>query len=209
MEKIIILGGGGHAKAVITVIKKTGRFEILGYLDITNRGEILGIKFLGDDERLSDIKREHPQCAAALGVGHVSISSKRCELKSKLEDLKFDLPAIISPTAIINEDVKIGKGSVVHDGVIVNSGAVIGECSIINNNSTIDHDCQIADFVHIAPGATLSGGVEVGARSIVGAGASVIQNTIIGDDCLIGAGAVVTDKCEEPGTYVGIPVRRT
>ena len=65
MEKIIIAGGGGHAKAVITVIKKVSQFEILGYVDESDQGTILGVSYLGNDHKLEEIIQEHPHCNAA------------------------------------------------------------------------------------------------------------------------------------------------
>ena len=207
MEKIIIVGGGGHAKAVITIVKKIKKYRILGYVDIRNNGSILGVKYLGGDQELLELLKRNPGCSAVLGIGYVTISAKRRELKAKLKKSGFKLPAIVSPTAVINEEVVIGEGTVIHDNVVVNSGTRIGAGAIINNTSSIDHDCRIGDFVHIAPGAVLSGGVQVGENSIVGIGSCVVQYKTITKDCIIGAGAAVINDCLKPGVYVGVPAK--
>lgn len=208
MKEIIVIGGGGHSKSVICLIKKLGDFRIIGYLDNVDKGSILGIGYLGNDNYLKKIINDYPDCSAVIGIGNLKISSQRRDLKEKLEQAGFKLPALISPTAIINEEVRIGNGSVIMDGVIINSGSSIGECAIINTASVIDHDCNLGDFVHLAPSATLSGGVEIGENSIIGAGATVIQYKKICVNCIIGAGAVVTDDCNLAGTYVGVPARK-
>ena len=41
-QDIIIIGGGGHAKACIDIIESTGLYNILGYVD---REETLDSKF--------------------------------------------------------------------------------------------------------------------------------------------------------------------
>ncbi len=208
MEKIIVIGGGGHAKSVIAILRKIEFYEILGYIDVQDKGVILGVSYLGSDDQLEEIKKNLCCSLAVIGVGFVNISDYRKEIKERLISLGFDLPSIVSPTAIINEEVKIASGTVVMDGVIVNVYTTIGECSILNSGCIVDHDCVIGDYVHIAPGAQLSGGVCVGDFSLIAIGASVIQEVKIVNHCLIGAGAVVTECCEESGVYVGIPARK-
>ncbi|MGE5351525.1 MAG: acetyltransferase [Syntrophothermus sp.] len=207
MEKLVIVGGGGHAKVLISILKKNADYEILGYTDLMDNGSILGIKYLGDDSVLTNIIAKNSGCSAALGIGNISVVNYRKKLARKLEELKFNLPAIVSKTAILNEEVKIGEGTVIFDGAVVNSGTEIGKYSIINSNSTIEHDCTIGEFVHIAPGVTLSGGVKIGNNSMIGTGASVIQSIVITDNCMIGAGAAVVNDCTVPGTYLGVPAR--
>ncbi len=207
-ETIVIIGGGGHAKVVASIIKKSGRFELLGYVDKQNRGPLLGVPYLGADDVLPQLRAEHSPCAAVIGIGYIGEGTLREHLIEKLLRFGFEMPAIISSHAVVNEEVKIEVGAVVMDGVVVNSGSQVGKYVILNTHSSIDHDCQIGDFVHIAPGATLSGGVTVGAHSLVGAGATVVQYKTVGDHCIIGAGAVVTKDCLEQGTYIGIPAKK-
>ena len=58
------------------------------------------------------------------------------------------------------------------------------------------------------PGAILSGGTHIGNNSFIGTGAIIIQNINISENVLIGAGAVVIKDINEPGVYVGNPVRK-
>jgi sugar O-acyltransferase (sialic acid O-acetyltransferase NeuD family) len=207
MAKIIVIGGGGHAKVVISVLNKLKKFELLGYTDRVNNGRILGAKYLGNDSVLPAIKKKHPTCEAVIGVGNVKISDLREKIDHQLEKLKFKLPALVSPTAIVNRDVDVGEGTVIMDGVVIQPGTKIGACAIINTGALIDHDCSVGDYVHVAPGAVLCGGVQVGRGSLVGAGSTVIQYKKVGKDCLIGAGSTVIRDCLKPGTYFGLPAK--
>ena len=208
MPEIVVVGGGGHAKGIISLLKRFPSYRLLGYTDLRDQGDILGIHYLGNDSQLAVIQKKYRGCLAVIGVGGVTISKVRNGIKQKLELLGYKLPAIISPTAVIGEEVLIGNGTVVFDGVVVNTGTRIGECVILNTHCTIDHDCVIGDFSHIAPGATLCGGVRVGQNSILSSGSIVIQYKTIGESCLVGAGATVVDDCCEPGLYLGTPARR-
>ncbi|MBW3003740.1 acetyltransferase [Candidatus Woesearchaeota archaeon] len=206
MDKIIIVGGGGHAKVVISILQKNNNYEIVGYTDMEDRGNMLGVRYIGDDNILEKLKQEGCS-SAAVGIGSIGDISIREKVWNKLKDLGFNLPAIISKDAVVNNDVSIGQGTVVMDGAVIQPGTVIGECCIINTRSSIDHDCEIKDFVHVAPGVTLSGGVKIGKHSHLGMGANVIQYLNIGDKCIIAAGATVIKDCEDNKRYRGVPAK--
>jgi UDP-perosamine 4-acetyltransferase len=207
MMEIVVIGGGGHAKVLVNTLKKLGEYSILGYTDGKDNGSLLGVRYLGGDDILDELLKTHPGCCAAIGVGNVAADDKREKIMKRMKDLKFSLPSIVSPRAVVNEDVAIGSGTVVFDGAIINPGTEIGEGVIVNTNCTVEHDCRIEDFVHIASNAALSGGARVGRRTMIGAGATVLQSVTICGGCTIGAGAVVVEDCLRPGTYLGVPAR--
>ena len=183
-------------------------YEIAGYTDPRDKGAILGVRYLGDDGILPELIRGHARCKAVIGVGKIDASGLRIALQTEIKELGFDFPSIVSPHAVINEEVILGPGSVVFDGVVINSGTKTGGACILNTNCTVEHDCRIGDNVHIAPGVTLSGGVTIGDNCMIGTGANIIQSVTIGDNCLIGAGSTVVKDITTPGTYVGNPARR-
>ncbi len=207
MPNIVVIGGGGHAKVIVSLLKKRDDYRIVGYTDWEDRGAVLGVPWIGSDTMLSELIRQDPSCSAAIGVGTVGRGSPRKALLEQLRVHGFGLPAIVSPTAVLNESVEIGIATVAFDGTVINSGTAIGECAILNTHSTVDHDCVIGNYVHIAPGVTLSGQVKLGDDVFVGAGATVIHGVAICPHCVIGAGAVVIEDCVIPGTYVGVPAR--
>lgn len=208
MKKIIIIGGGGHAKVLISILRKLNSYNIVGYFALNDGGSIFDVSYLGNDDNLEKFYKENPECCAAFGVGVLKPDQKREKIFQKIRDIGFNFPAIISPDAIVNIGVQINDGTVVFDGAIINSGSVLGACAIINTNSVVEHDCVIGDYVHIAPGAVLCGGVSVGKNSMIGAGATVIQSIKIGANCMIGAGSTVTHDCMESGLYIGSPIKR-
>ena len=207
MDRIVVIGGGGHAKVLISALKKSG-YEVTGYTDRMNRGSLLGIFYLGDDGVLPGMIRNDGAGKAIIGIGKIDLSDMRIRIQQELSAIGFDFPVIISPSAVVNEEVALGPGTVVFDGVVVNSGTEMGQACIINTNSTVEHDCRIGDNIHIAPGVTLSGGVTIGNNCMIGTGANVIQSVSICEGCLIGAGSTVVKDITIPGTYVGNPAKR-
>ena len=166
------------------------------------------MSYLGRDGVLRAVLETHACCAAVIGVGKVDASDLRVTLQRESGALGFVSPPIVSPRAVVNEEVELGGGTVVFDGAVVNSGAIVGELCILNTNCTVEHDCRLGDNVHVAPGATLSGDVSVGDGCMIGAGATVIQGVAICSGCMIGAGAVVVADIVDPGVYAGNPARR-
>lgn len=207
MDKILVIGGGGHAKVIISILKKIGIYEIVGYTDLKGRGKILGVAYLGNDNRLEELYSKENIKNAVIGIGQIRNVESRKKIAEDVRKIGFEFPSIISPDSIINEDVSIGRGTVIMDSAVINSGTKIGTFSIVNTKASIDHDCEISDFVHIAPGVTLSGGVKVGNGSLIGAGVTIIQYKSIGENCIIGAGSLVVKDCLEKGKYLGIPAK--
>jgi sugar O-acyltransferase (sialic acid O-acetyltransferase NeuD family) len=207
MDRIVVIGGGGHAKVIISILKKLDNFEIFGYVDKIDKGKILGVKYLGTDEILEDLYKNQSINNAAIGIGQLKDVSLRREIVKRVVNIGYSFPEIISPNAILNEDVEISNGSVVMDGVVITTGTKVGSFSIINTNSSIDHDCNIGNFTHIAPGVTLSGGVKIGNNVLIGTGTNIIQYKEITNDTIVGAGSMVSTNILKPGLYTGVPAR--
>ncbi len=207
-EPIVVVGGGGHAKVVISILRKLKRFRILGYTDPKNNGVLVGVPYLGPDSVLAAQAVGPNKMNIALALGQIGLGEQRFNLWTRLGSSALAFPTIISPSAIVDEEVSGGEGAVVMDGAVINTGATLGLGAIVNTNSTVEHDVVLEDWVHIAPGATISGGVTVGRFSMIGAGATVIEGIKIAAGCTIGAGSTVVRDIVEAGVYVGSPARR-
>ena len=211
-RKLLLIGGGGHCKVILDILKYNNTYEIVGiYDDDTTK---LGKRILGIEIKYSGYKDlirlfKNGITDAFVAIGSVGDPDIRINFFKKLKKIGFNLPIIKSSRAVIAEDVKIGEGTVVMHGAIINPGTKIGKNVIINTGSIIDHDCTIHDHVHIAPGVTLSGGVKVGYATHVGTGASIIQNIHIGERTIIGAGSVVTKDIPNNVIAKGVPARWT
>ena len=42
-EEIVVVGGGGHAKVVISILRKLEGYRILGYTDLKDNGALIGV----------------------------------------------------------------------------------------------------------------------------------------------------------------------
>lgn len=208
MQEIVVVGGGGHAKVVLGILKKLKSFNVLGYTDLKDNGTLLGTPFIGSDRDLSSFAAAYAGLNAVIAVGQVGLGTLRHELWARMQRIGLTFPEIVSPHATVNEEVVVGEGVAVMDGAVINPGSKIGRGGIINTNSTVEHDVTLDEWVHVAPGATISGGVKVGRFSMIGVGATVIEGVSIPANSIVGAGATVVHDLLEPGVYVGCPARR-
>jgi sugar O-acyltransferase (sialic acid O-acetyltransferase NeuD family) len=204
---VVIIGGGGHGKVLISVLKKLGH-TLAGYTDPKEGDSILGVPYLGNDGILRELAQRERRAQAAIGVGKTDVSDFRSHLASQVQALGYGLPTIVSPQAMVNEAVELAEGVAVFDGAVVNSGTIVGRLCIINTSAIVEHDSWLGENVHVAPGAIINGGVTIGSHCLIGAGSTLIQGITVSGSCLIGAGSTVTSDLIISGTYAGSPARR-
>lgn len=199
MNKLIIIGAGGHGKVIADNALKNGYMDIC-FVDDRSTGECMGFPIVGasaDIANLNDGKTDF-----IIGIGNNAVRKKIAE------ENDVNWITLIHPSAQIASCVSIGKGTVVMAGAVINACAVVGDHCIINTRAVIEHDNVIEDYVHISPNAALGGTVRVGEKTHVGIGATVKNNIDICGNSIIGAGAAVVKNITESGTYVGVPVRK-
>ena len=204
-KPFIILGGGGHAKVVASMLRQLGE-SVLGYTD-PDLKTVLDeqTEYLGTDEILSTYNSDHVYFA--MGLGSIGPVDARKHLFTLQQERGACFPTLVHPSATIAPEAKLGGGSQVMAGATVQAGATIHQNVLVNTGATIDHDCTIGAHTHIAPGCTLSGGVTIEESVHIGAGATVIQGCTIGNRSVVGAGAVVLEDVEANATVVGVPAR--
>lgn len=208
LEKIILLGCGGHAKSVIDTIEQSGQFEIAGLVDkeCTEAYEYRGHRIIGTDEDLRKIYEEGIRYAF-VSVGYMGKGGVRNRLYHTIKEIGYEVPFIADKTAVIASDAVIGAGTYIGKGAVVNADARIGEMCIINTAAVVEHECSVGDYSHISVGTILCGAVRIGAACFIGAGAVVIQGVNIGSDCIVGAGAVIRKDAPDRVLLAGNPAK--
>lgn len=202
-DKLVIIGASGHGKVVADIAIKMNKWKSIRLLDDDDSIQTcLGLEVIGNTADAL-IYKEDSDFFIAIGNNDI-----RERIQDNLISQGLSVISLVHPSAVIGSEVKIGIGSVIMAGVVINSSSKIGKGCIINTSSSLDHDNIIEDYVHISPGANLAGTVRVGKGSWIGIGSVVSNNLNICSGCKLGAGAVVVKDITEPGTYVGVPVRR-
>lgn len=198
-EPVVVIGGGGHAKVLLSVLQICA-IPVAGLYDDDPKSwgtELLGVPILGPIDALNE--QNH-----ALGIIAIGNNLIRKKFASHFN---FRWATLIHPTAVIHPSVIIGAGSVVFAGAIIQPDATVGEHVIVNTGATVDHDCVIRDFVHLAPGVHLAGDVQVEEGAFVGISSAAIQGSKIGAWATVGAGGVVIKDVPPGVTAVGLPAK--
>lgn len=197
MKKIVIIGCGGHAKVVLSIINLLDDMEVVGFYDDYKKGEFCNYPILGN---INDLKLEHD--GYIIGIGNDKV---RHEIYKKYSNINWI--SIVHPKSIVDSDVEIGRGTVVCAGSIIQTQVKIGCHCIINTGCSIDHESKIGNFCSICPGTVICGRVEIGDLSFIGANSTIIQCLSIGERCLVGAGSVIIKNIDEGCKIVGNPGR--
>ena len=205
-QQIILIGGGGHAKACYEIISSNPHVEILGYLDKSPSLENskIQIKYLGSDERAKDLINTayFINC-----IGHIGESQLREKITNLYASLGAKFLNFQSQTAFISSYSKIEKGTIVMHHATIQAESIIGSHCIINDHALIEHDCVIGDNVHVSTGVLVNGNVHIGNNCFIGSGAVIKNGVSIGENVFVGMGSIVTKSIKEGKRVFGNPAR--
>ncbi len=199
---ILVYGGGGHAKALIDLIRALGTFHIAGIvddgMDPAETPQMMGVPLLGGADQLPELHRRGVRLAvnAVGGIGNVSI---RILIFQRLTQAGFACPALVHPTAFVEPSASLAAGVQVFPHAYVGSETHLGYGAIVNTGAIVSHECQVGDFANLSPGSILAGQVQVGAGVLIGMGATINLRAVIGQGARIGNSAVVKSDVPEGG----------
>ena len=203
-KRILLLGAGGHGKAIADLLLAGGSYDIAGFVDAAPKAsQVLGLPVLGDERQLMALAGQGIGCAHA-AVGN---NAQRLAAAGRLRNVGFTLPSLIHPAALIGHGARIEDGAAILGRAVIGPEAEIGPLALINTGAIVDHDCVVEQAAHIGPGAVLAGGVRIGAGALIGAGAVVRPGITIGAGAVIGAGAAVVENIAPGARVAGVPAR--
>ena len=210
-KELILIGGGGHCKAIIDVALSAHR-SVMGILDnaLEKGSRVLGVPVIGNDSDIKSIVEQYGDDVEFLiSVGQIKSAEVRRRISDEIINAGGALATpLISPSAHIAKGAKVGNGTVVMHNAVINADAVVGENCIINTGAIVEHDCKVGNFVHISTGAIMNGVSLIGDNSFVGSHATIANTIKVCANAVIGAGAVVVDHISQSGTYCGVPAKR-
>ena len=199
-NRILIYGAGGHGRSLAALIRKIGRYEIVGFLDdgYEPGTRAFGLEILGGGDKCLALARDGIRLAVN-GVGGIGDLQPRLAVYDQLGKAGLHCPAVIHPTAFIEESADIADGVQVFPFAYVGTEVQVGYGTIINTGAIVSHDCIMDAYVNLSPGATLAGGVTVGEGSLVGMRATINLSVHIGTRARIGNGATVKADVPDGG----------
>lgn len=205
--RVLIIGGGDLGLLLAHHIKSISGWEFAGFVDDFNpKGATTAGPVLGGTNDVRALAADGVCNAFLVAVGYRHFRARQ-ELFERFIDV-LPSPAMIHPTAHVDETAKVGAGSVIFPRAIVDAGSVIDENVLLNTAATVCHHSRVGAHSFVAPAACIAGFCRVGRRCFVGINSTLRDNIHVVDDATIGAGAVVARNITNSGIYVGVPARR-
>jgi sugar O-acyltransferase (sialic acid O-acetyltransferase NeuD family) len=207
MQKLILIGGGGHCLSVIDAIESSAQYKIIGILDqaSTLGHTIADYEIVGTDEDITFYVEQ--KVKFVLTIGHIKNPALRIQLYEKVLAKGGEFATIVSAKATLAKTQHIGESTVILHHAVVNTAAQISQNCIINTGAIIEHNASIGKHTHISTGAIINGDCTVGTGCFVGSGTVLRNGVSIGDNIVIGAASYVNKNLIEPGIYVGNPCK--
>lgn len=192
--EIVILGAGGHGRAVCETARDAG-FSPRGFLDArAPLPAMLGLPVLG-------VEAAHDGGPLLIAFGGNAL-----RLAAAMR-LGCALPVLLHPSVVRARSAEVAEGAVIMPRVVLGALVRVGRLALVNTGAIIEHDVVLEAGAHVAPGAVLCGGVHVGERALIGAGAVIAPNVTIGADAVVAAGAAVMADVPPAGRVGGVPAR--
>jgi UDP-N-acetylbacillosamine N-acetyltransferase len=198
-KNVFLVGAGGHARAVYGLLQ-SNEYVVLGFYD----DHFVSGEKIGNALASGKINQIFDENNLVLACGD---NLQRENYFNQFQK-NILVKNIIHSSAIIFDQVNLGKSNLIFAGVIMNSFSSIGDNNILNTGCIIEHEVKMGSHNHISLNAVLAGRVQIGNRCFIGAGSIIKDGVKLVDDIIIGAGAVVIKDISESGTYVGIPAKK-
>ena len=204
-NNLIIIGGRANTKIAKNIIKNKynevyyyadreyneNEFKKEGFICINSFNEVIDIITLGSDY--------------FVGIGGTDL---RRAFTEKITNLTGVRPInIISPLAIIEKGVTMGKGNLILHKALININTRVGSNNIFNTGCIVEHDNVIGDYNHIAPGSITGGYVKIGNNNNIFIGSTILPFLKITNNITIAGCSTLTKSINISGTYMGTPAK--
>jgi sugar O-acyltransferase (sialic acid O-acetyltransferase NeuD family) len=200
MKKLMILGAGGFARRLISLLDMQLYDEIVLLDNYSKESRVMGYPVI---DKLDNYVKYSPDEYDAFVA--VTENRTRADVLFSLRQMKFKIPTIVHPRAYVDKNSKLGEGIFVNAGAIIEAFTELGHGCYIDLGAIVSHDSVLEHCVNLCPNAAIAGGVHLKACSFLGISASVIPHLIIGENTVIAAGAVVTKNIPANVMAAGVP----
>lgn len=189
MNRLIIVGAGGHGRSVAEAVLLAGSHELVGFLDDAAPAPAMvwDVPVLG-----STVDLDAYRLQAGLAIVAVGNNAAREALDKRLSAAGFELATVIHPRANVSPRAVIGPGSALMAGAIVGTEARLGRGVIVNSGAVVDHHAQVHDYGHLGVNACMAGGTVLGRGAWMQAGCALGYGVTVADGAVLPPGTALS-----------------
>lgn len=208
MSELLLLAASGLAREVLSVIRASGQYDVVGILD--DDRELLdvsvdGATVLGPIEDAARFSRASFIVCLASGRDREAVVARLSLLG--LDERRY--ATVVDSGIGVPEESRIGAGSILLQNVTVAPWVVIGNHVVVMPKVNLAYNVQAESFATLSAGVSLGEGSRIGRAAHIGMNASIAEGLSVGQYASVGMGAAVQDNVPEFETWVGFPARRS
>jgi sugar O-acyltransferase (sialic acid O-acetyltransferase NeuD family) len=200
IKKIFFYGSAGHFVEIYQWFKDmvnntTEQLEFKGVINDIDQNISGNFKtFKSNQLKYSD------DIFIVIAVGDIELRKKCINQFSK-----FNFLNIIHPSAIIAEDVNLGKGICVAPYSVISAKVEIENFNNINSFSLISHNCTLGKNNFLSSHSKIMGNCKIGENNFIGTNTTIIQNLEIKNNNLLGANTLINKNLGSYKLVFGSP----
>ena len=201
-KPLVIFGAGTLARLAYSYFKRDTGYDIAActvHEEHLGSAQLHGLPVVP----FEGLRAHYPptEYAVFVAVGYTRVNRSRAEVFDRCTELGYDLPSLVSSSALSWDDLRIGRNCLLFDGVVVEPNVDIADDVIVWSGSQVSHDATIGNHCFLGPNAVLLGNVTVGERTFIGGNATIRNGITIAADCVVGAGVVIKADTKQGEIY--------
>jgi sugar O-acyltransferase (sialic acid O-acetyltransferase NeuD family) len=207
MKRIAIIGSGHLGQQIAYHIHQDSGDKVVAFFDeFLPVNTLIGqIPIIGGNNDVITKYQQNEFDAVLIAIGYNHLSVKK-ELFQKLAG-KVPFHTFIHSSSYTDSSASIGQGSVIYPGCVIDQHVRIEENVLVNISCSVAHDSVIGSHSFISPSVAIAGFVNIKEQCIIGINSTIINNITIAAKTQIGGAGLVIKNIDEPGLYVGNPVK--
>lgn len=186
--RLLVVGAGGHGRAVAEAAELSGVFEIVGFLDDSPPADVTVIGYPVLGQVSSAVNHRHVCDQAMVAIGNNNL---RETLIEQLVAARIEIATVVHPKAFVSPRARVAVGATVMAGAVVGTEASIGMGVIVNCGAVVDHQARVLDYGHCGLNVCMAAGSVLGRSSWMKAGSSLGHGVVIPDGVTLQPGEAI------------------
>ncbi|WP_162148840.1 acetyltransferase [Arthrobacter sp. H20] len=204
MIPLLLIGASGLAREVISSLRGTDTYDVVGVLDDEEhllKTDLDGVSILG---LVSDAGL-YPRAQFLVCASSRTARRRGVEALCDVGVTADRYATVIDRSVRVPPGCCVGTGSIVLAHVVMTTAVSIGHHAVVMPRVSLAYDDILEDFSMLAAGTALGGQVHVGREAYLGMNSSVRGGVLIGAGASVDMGAAVLEDVPAGERWGGVP----